>query len=360
MRRDVFVRSLAGVAGGSLVAGCSDSSDAGRKPEPTHAVEPTAAPAGLPATAAPVVRASTSLRKPLRLRQGQTVGLVAPASSVSAADLGRARRFAELLGVRVKLGAHVHAEHGYLAGTDDERLDDFNAFVRDPDVRAIFALRGGYGTMRILDDIDYAGLGADPKIVLGFSDLTALLNAITSRTGLVTFHGLVAGHSTNTPNVIGSVQRAFMSREPLELRAPESRTFSAGSAHGPLVGGNLSLVAALCGTPYAVPCAGNILLLEDVKEEPYQVDRTLTQLMLNELKHVAGVALGQFVDCLPTERPSLTVEQTLEDRLGRLNKPILSNLPVGHIDEQWTLPLGLTAELDASRHAIRFAESAVE
>ncbi len=268
-----------------------------------------------------------------------------------------------MLGVRLKLGANIHSQYGYLAGSDEARAADFNGFARDPRIRAIFALRGGYGTMRILDKIDYGALAADPKIILGFSDLTALLNAITAQTGLITFHGPVAGHPMTGAAVMG-IRRAVMSTEPLgELRVPEIGALARGTARGQLAGGNLSMVAALSGTPYAVPCAGKILLLEDVKEAPYRVDRMLTQLSLNgNLAAVAGIALGRFQDCVAKEgddRPSLSIDETLRDRLSGLKKPMITHVSIGHMEGQWTLPLGMVASFDGPAGKLVVEESAV-
>ncbi|MBV8367329.1 MAG: LD-carboxypeptidase [Candidatus Eremiobacteraeota bacterium] len=339
MKRRAFTAPLAGCAGATFGA-------TGAAPAP--------APAKLPGTAV----------KPPRLMKGDKVGLVALAGPLRhAADLDVAKRQAAALGVRLVLGDHLHDHDGYLAGSDATRADDFNRFARDPTVRAIFSLRGGYGTMRILDRIDYGALKRDPKIVLGFSDLTALLNAITLRTGLITFHGPVAGHAVPDRTVAG-IRNALMSKDALgALRVPAIGTLSRGKARAPLVGGNLSIVAALVGTPYAVPCAGNILMLEDVREAPYRIDRMLTQLTLSgDLGSVAGIALGSFRDCVPRaddDQPSWTIDETLRDRLVALKKPMITRLPAGHVEEQWTLPLGMNVSFDGDAGTLTVEEPAV-
>jgi len=371
MKRRAFTTTLATCAGAAFAASCADTheqdrSGAASSPEIIGAsgtARAVAAPRSRPQAAA-VRQPLPATVKPFRLKKGDRVGLVALAGPLRhAADLDNAKRLAAVLGVRLVLGDHLHDHDGYLAGSDPARAYDFNRFVRDPAIRAIFSLRGGYGTMRILDLIDYAGLAADPKIVLGFSDLTALLNAITTRTGLVTFHGPVAGHAIPDHAVAG-IRNAMMATEPLGvLRVPAIGSLSGGAARGPLVGGNLTLVAALAGTPYAVPCAGNILLLEDVKEAPYRVDRMLTQLMLSgDLESLAGVALGSFRDCVPREdddQPSWTIDETLRDRLLTLDKPMITRLPVGHIEDQWTLPLGMSVAFDGAAGTLTVDESAV-
>jgi muramoyltetrapeptide carboxypeptidase len=366
MERRLFVRSLATAAGAGLVAGCGTSHD-DPGPEPTATAVLAYTPALVSSRASSPRRAaftSRRIRKPRRLQKGDTIGLVAPAGPLRhAEDLEHAKRLAAMLGLKMKLGDHIRARYGYLAGSDADRAKDFNEFVHDPRVRAIFFLRGGYGTMRILDAIDYDALKADPKVILGFSDVTVLLNAITTITGVVTFHGPVAGHPMPERAVAG-IRRAVMSAEPLgEFRVPEIGPLAGGAASGQLVGGNLSMVAALSGTPYAVPCAGKILMLEDVKEAPYRVDRMLTQLRLSgDLDAVAGIALGRFQDCLPRaddDKPSLTIEETLGDRLASMKKPMITNIGIGHMESQWTLPIGMNVSIDGNAGTLVIAEPAV-
>lgn len=368
MKRQAFATTLATCAGAAFAASCAKSHDADG---PAATVSPgipaattTARTMAAPGEPTPARKPLPATLKPLRLAKGDKVGLVALAGPLRhAADLENAKQQAAMLGVQLVVGDHVHDHDGYLAGSDATRADDFNRFARDPSIRAIFSLRGGYGTMRILDRIDFDALAGDPKIVLGFSDLTALLNAIQARTGLITFHGPVAGHAV-TDRAVAGIRNAVMSTRPLGvLRVPAVGTLSGGEARGPLVGGNLTLVAALSGTPYAVPCAGNILMLEDVKEAPYRVDRMLTQLMLSgDLASVAGIALGSFRDCVPgvdDDQPSWTVDETLRDRLGSLRKPMITRLPVGHIDDQWTLPLGMSVAFNGDAGTLTIEEPAV-
>ena len=243
---------------------------------------------------------------------------------------------------------------GYLAGTDEQRAADFNDAARDPQVRGIFALRGGYGTMRILDAIDYAALANDPKVVLGYSDLTALLNTITQKTGLVTFHGPVAALSAFTERETSWLYRAVMRVEPIgELTASDTLSLRDGSAQGRLCGGNLSLVTALLGTPYQIDTTGTLLVLEEVEEAPYRIDRMLTQLRLSgALANIRGVLIGTCKNCdVDEEHPyaAMPLVRTLKDRLGDLGVPVLSNLPIGHAGEQWTLPIGLEARIAGDR-----------
>jgi muramoyltetrapeptide carboxypeptidase len=282
--------------------------------------------------------------------------LVAPAGPLKSDDeFERAQQIVRTLGLVPRIGTFAKAsELGYLAGTDEQRAADFNEAARDPRVRGIFALRGGYGTMRILEKIDYKALARDPKVVLGYSDLTALLNAITQRTGLLTFHGPVAALSQFTALETQALRAAVMSAEPLgALQAPEAQTLIGGVARGRLAGGNLSLIAALLGTPYEINTRGALLVLEDVDESPYRIDRMLTQLrMSGALSRAAGIIAGGWTNCGVTD-------ELLRDRLGDLGIPVLTETLIGHIDEQWTLPIGARATLDANARTLTIEEPAV-
>lgn len=287
------------------------------------------------------------------MREGDTVALIAPAGPLkSEEEFDRAHEIVRALGLAPRVGTYAKGSAlGYLAGTDEQRASDFNQAARDPDVRAIFALRGGYGTMRILEQIDYDAVARDPKIVLGYSDLTALLNAITQRTGLVTFHGPVAALSQFTELEMQSLRAAIMETRPIGvLQAPEARTLSGGSTTGRIVGGNLSLISALVGTPFEIDTSGALLILEDVNESPYGIDRMLTQLrMSGALSRAAGIIAGGWTNCGVTD-------ELLNDRLGDLAVPILTETLIGHIDEQWTLPIGARATLDADARTLTIEE----
>jgi muramoyltetrapeptide carboxypeptidase len=294
------------------------------------------------------------------LKPGDLVGLIAPASPLSSDEIARGVRQVESLGLKTRLGAHAGAQNGYLAGADAERAGDFNAMARDREVRAIFALRGGYGTMRILNDLDYAALRNDPKIVLGFSDMTAVLNAVTARSDLVTFHGPVAALSTFDTFESAALRRALMSREPIGTLNSEGITrLHGGRATGPLAGGNLSLVAALSGTPYAIPTDGALLFLEETHEEPYRVDRMLTTLQLaGDFRNAAGVVFGACSHC-DASGPALSLEEIYADTIGSAKRPSITGAKIGHITDQWVLPIGIRATLDADAKTLTIAESAV-
>lgn len=298
------------------------------------------------------------------LREGDTVALIAPAGPLSSEDeLARAQLVVRSLGLVPQLGAYASEKRGYLAGSDEQRADDFNAAVRDPKVRGIFALRGGYGTMRILDRLDYDALRADPKVILGYSDLTALLNAVTQRTGLVTFHGPVAALSEFTDDEVRWLRSAVMQQDALALDAVQARALVEGTARGRLVGGNLSLISGLVGTPFEIDTTGALLVIEEVSESPYRIDRMLTQLrMSGALQRAAGIISGGWTDCDVDDAhvyAGFRLADVLHDRLADLGIPVLLDLPIGHIDEQWTLPIGARAILDTAAKRITLEEPAV-
>ncbi len=303
----------------------------------------------------------TGMRKPPMLRKGDSVGLIAPASPLTDAEIERGVENIRSLGLQPVLGSSVSAGDGYLAGGDAVRAADFNRMARDSRIRAIIALRGGYGTMRILDDLDYSAIARDPKVIMGFSDITAILNAVAHRSAVVTFHGPLAAKESVFDDVTrGYFERACMSPDPIgALHAPGASVVTEGRARGRIAGGNLSLVASLMATPYEVPVRGALLVLEDVDEEPYRIDRMLTQLRLSgAIKAATGVIFGACTHCAASG-PSMTAQEVLEDRLGRLGVPVLTGVPVGHIPEQWVLPIGLEAVLDASTRTLEIPEAGV-
>ncbi len=300
----------------------------------------------------------------------------------------------ESLDFRVALDPGLTARKGYLAGPDEARAEALNKALADPDVRGVFCARGGYGSSRILGLIDYAAVRDDPKVFVGYSDITALHLALAREAGLVTFHGpgVESLGEKLTRFTLDCLVRAVTSTDPLDvLPLPEDRpageVLSAGRASGPLTGGNLSLLSALMGTPYEVDTRGAVLLIEDVREEPYRVDRMLTQLTLaGKLASAAAVAVGEMVDCTTgrgrpepgspegggrapyedeAETPTgdeagdlVSVDDVLADRLAGLGRPVLGGLPFGHGYDKWTLPLGVTATVDAYKARLIVEEAA--
>jgi muramoyltetrapeptide carboxypeptidase len=312
--------------------------------------------------------------KPRVLKPGDTVGLITPSSYVFDTwriDLAAARLEANL-GVKCKTGRFVKSRHGYMAGTAKERLEDLHAMFADPGVAGVFCLEGGYGTERLLSGIDYELLRRNPKILLGYSDITGLHLAISRRAGLVTFHGPVAAGSM-PPWSLASLKKALFSPEPIgELANPPEddqnwpafplHTVSPGKARGAIAGGNLTLVSTTMGTPYEIDARGKILFLEDTGEAPYRVDRMLTQLKLaGKLQEAAGIVWGTCTECTPAKSSfevNLSMSDLLDEILGDLGKPVLSGLVFGHTKEKATIPIGVEAELDAGAKRVAIVEAA--
>jgi muramoyltetrapeptide carboxypeptidase len=271
------------------------------------------------------------------------------------------------------VGPNAGQKYGYLGGTDEERLADLNGAIRDPAVDAIWCLRGGYGVTRILHAVDYQALAQTPKILIGYSDITALLNAVTRVTGIVTFHGPIARanltrfsrehleRAVRHPAPAGLLGRVGSPDDVLEARQGRIVTLQSGTAEGPLAGGNLTLLQALVGTPYFPDLQGAILFIEDVGEDLYRVDRVLAHLRtVGALDHLAGVVVGQFTEMKKaTPDGALGFDEILETYFGPLEVPVASGFPIGHVDDQWTLPLGVRARLDAEAGEVDLLEAAV-
>ncbi|HEV2131870.1 MAG TPA: LD-carboxypeptidase [Longimicrobiaceae bacterium] len=302
--------------------------------------------------------------RPPVLGPGARIALVAPAGPVPAEAVDLALERVHAWGWEPLLGRHARGRHGYLSGTDAERLADLNGALRSPENEAIWCLRGGYGTMRLLERIDWDALVRRPRPLIGFSDNTALHLAIHRR-GLVSFHGPHA--AAELPPTAEEVLLAVLTRPepagalPFPAGWPGAETLVGGRAEGPLVGGNLSLIAATLGTPYQIRSEGAILFLEEVGEPAYRLDRLLSQLQLaGVLRGVAGIALGGFTECGGVSRAGIpSALEVLRDRLSELRVPIAAGLPFGHIPESWTLPLGIRARLDASAGVLELLEPAV-
>lgn len=309
---------------------------------------------------------------PRRLQAGDTVGLITPGSFISDESLEKAVNNALKLGFKVKMGKHIRAQRGFTAGTDQQRLDDLHLMFADDSVAGIWCARGGYGCSRLLPFLDYKLISRNPKALIGYSDITALLNAIYHKTGLVGFHGPVAA-SELTEYTEARFRAVVMEGAapyaiPLSTANQEKddeayRTYPvrAGKARGALIGGNLSLLAALAGTEYLPEVEGKIVFIEDIGEKPYRIDRMLTQLRQAwKLDKAAGLAMGIYEDCQPKEGDlSLSLEETIRDRTEGLGIPAIYGLSFGHIDDQCTLPVGIEAELDVERQHLKLLERAV-
>ena len=308
--------------------------------------------------------------KPKRLKKGDLIGLISPGSYITKSMLEEAKTNLESLGLKVTYSNNILKKSGYLGGTDKERAEDVNAMFADKKVKAIVTVRGGYGCARILEMIDYEMIKKNPKIIMGYSDITSLLYGIYSKTGLVCFHGPVATSTFNEysnnhmKNILFDVEEKYEMNNPRD-KEEQIVVINDGIAEGELVGGNLSIVVSMVGTEYDIDLKDKILFLEDVGEEPYRIDRMLTQLLQGtNLKQAAGIALGVFKNCEideddPEFQNSFTLLQVFKDRLGSLNIPVVYGLSFGHIADKFTLPFGIRARLDSSKKSITLLESSV-
>ncbi len=311
------------------------------------------------------------LQKPKKLNKKDVIGIISPASSPD--ELARIEtgvKYLERLGYRVKIGANVGKYHGYLAGTDQERVDDIHSMFKDKSVKAIFTLRGGYGAFRLLDKIDYRIIKNNPKIFVGYSEITSLQMAFFQKAGLITFAGPMVAvdfHDEVSPytseifwDTITSNKKLSKIKYPGDQKMPHLQK---GSASGRLIGGNLAVFAALLGTEYFPNLTGKILMIEDIGELPYRVDRMLNQLKLSgTFKKVKGIILGRFVDCNEhdPEKKTLTLGEVISDYIGTLKIPSIYTFPHGHIKDFVTIPFGLKVNLNATKGTVEFAEGAVK
>lgn len=304
--------------------------------------------------------------RPPRLRYGDTIGLAAPAGVLRGPEqVERAVQTLRAMGFEVRVGQHVLARHGFLAGTDQQRADDLMTLFEDEDVRAIVCMRGGWGCARMLPLLDYEAIRANPKAVVGYSDVTALLLALYARAGLVSFHGPVGisswGGLTETSflDTLVRGRTLHLEGDTAPRRLPV-QTVRGGTAEGPLVGGNLTVAAALAGSPYLPSFDGHVVFFEEVREEPYRLDRLLTQLALSgHLRRVAGVVFGQCERCSGDTMPEWSAEDVLRDHLAATNAPAWIGAPIGHVSPVYTVPVGVMARVDAFAGTLETTEPAV-
>lgn len=286
------------------------------------------------------------------IKPGSRVALVAPAGPLRVpTDLDKALENARAFGWEAVVGKNARERHAYFAGTDEERLSDFNAALRDDSIAAIWCLRGGYGAMRLLEGVDFAALKRKPKTIIGYSDITALHCAIAARVDIGSIHGPTARSRLTTFSERSLRAAVLADGEPCG-DAADATTLIGGRARGRLVGGNLALLCALHGTPYQPRYDGAILVLEDVNEAAYRIERMLLQLRLSgALQSCAGIAFGSFTNTGETEDASLggerSVREVLEEAAGAAGVPSVLGIPLGHVRDQWSVPLGSEAELDA-------------
>lgn len=315
--------------------------------------------------------------KPARLRVGDKVGLVAPAFLITETDLQQSIDRVKQLGLQPVYSDKILRKHGYFSGTDKERADEFNRMMKNPEIKGVIFTSGGYGCARILDMVDYDLIRKNPKVMIGFSDVTALVNAIYQRTGLITFHGPISRTIHRDYNKMQFENIAMKPTDVYTIRSAENDLQKAvsdktleryvinpGHAEGKLVGGNLTLICSMIGTPYQMNLKDKIVMIEDVGEEPYRIDRMLTQLIAcDELTKAAGIAFGVCKRCDKTGKAvapnSFTLRQVIEDRIKPLRIPAVYGLSFGHNENNFTFPIGLNARLDTDNMTITLLGKAV-
>lgn len=299
-----------------------------------------------------------------KLKKGHTIGIVAPANSGSKGEILRAKIELENLGYRVKLGKHIFDTWHSFAGIDKDRVSDINNFFRDSEIDAIMCLRGGYGSIRILKDLDIEMIKKNPKIFIGYSDITTLHSALNQKAGLITFHGPMA--TSNFFDIdkftLDSFIESVRNTKPKEIINPEElRSFTKGKTSGVVIGGNLTTLMGDMGTFNELDFKDKILFIEEIKEPTYKIDRALSQLLNSgKLNQLNGIILGDFNNCNPGSKSDISLMDLLEDRLKKLNIPIIYNFKSGHCKPMVTLPLGIELEIDCDNLTIKSLEGAVK
>ncbi|MFA6036773.1 MAG: LD-carboxypeptidase [Legionellales bacterium] len=318
-----------------------------------------------------------TVQKPAALQAGDTVGLVSTGfRMLDDMELQFAIERLQALGFKVKVGDAILKQHGYFAGTDAQRVDDIHKMFADKDVKAIFQLRGGFGSARLLNLLDYDLIKKNPKVFMGMSDTTALLLAIYAKTGLVTFHGPNASRPWPkfTQGYLQSVlfnneQTVFsnpvIQQDDLTQTEDRIQTITPGTAKGRLLGGNLVVLASMMGSDYLPEWDNAILFIEDIGEDPYKIDRALTQLKLaGVLDKISGFIFGKCNECVPTTPGStygsFHLMQVLNDHIKPLNIPAYYGAMIGHDSRIFTVPVGVVATMDASKGTIALQEHAVQ
>jgi muramoyltetrapeptide carboxypeptidase len=299
--------------------------------------------------------------KPPALRPGDTVGVVAMAAAVDGTCLERGTTVLRNLGYQVKLSRHVLDVSGILAGDDRVRANELMAFFQDPEVRAVFGARGGYGSGRLLPLLNFARIARTPKILLGFSDITFLLNAIVDHSQIVSFHGpMVATDMAQglSARAIAHLQALLGGERGMELRAADA--LRPGIAEGLLFGGCLSVIVAMMATPWQPLFNGRILFLEDTGEKAYRIDRMLVQLrQAGVFERVAGIVFGALRPVVDNTRERAIIAESVGQQTAGLKCPVLLGMEAGHGTENLTLPIGIRVQLDTKQRRITFMEAAV-
>lgn len=285
------------------------------------------------------------------LNKGDTIGIIAPSAGLQNKDLSAAVAYFEKLGLKVKFAPNLNHEYRYMAGTDDERADTINRMFADTEVKALFCLRGGAGATRILDKLDYQLIKNNPKPVIGLSDSTALQNALIAKTGNPALTGFLPLYDFNNKEIDSNVDHSLQNALFAEKHTVTSGIcHTQGSASEKIIGGCLSVLCYLCGTPYFPDLSGKILLLEDIGEKTYKIDLMLNQLKqqknFNQLK---GIIIGKFTNCPVSAPEDGSIEDCINDFISGLNVPVITDFAYGHIPSRHILPLGIPAQLKADK-----------
>lgn len=308
--------------------------------------------------------------KPKKLKRGELIGIISPASTPNNASLVQnGVKYIESLGYRTIIGKNVGKVRGYLAGTDEERVEDIHQMFGDKNIKAIFCLRGGYGAFRLLDKIDYKLIQNNPKIFVGFSEITALQMAFLHKVNLITFAGpmVVSNFSSEISSLTEeNFWRTITSTpKPGKIKIEAYQNFSKikiEETTGKIVGGNLSVFTALIGTEYLTQLKNYILFLEEIDEPPYKIDRMLNQLKLNHVfKKLSGIILGSFSDCVEKDKnkKTLTLDEVWTDYFNELKIPVMHSFPHGHIKDMVTLPIGVKVKMNVKKGIVELMESGV-
>ena len=338
MRRRKFILNSAGIALGAYALGSLQTEE--------NLISPTIKPKGL--------------------IKGDLIGITASAGCIwNLAHVSKIEKILADLGFRTTVGKTVNEQVGFLAGSDEMRANELMEMYQNKSISAILTMRGGWGCARILDLLDYDLIKSNPKVLMGFSDITSLVNAIYTKTGMVTYHG-PCGYSSwgdfSTQQVINSVVKGvpFTMKNPAD-NVEDLKVWTAGKAQGELVGGNLTVVVSMLGTSYEPNWKGKLLFLEEISEEPYRVDRMLWQMkQAGVFNQINGLILGSFRKCNPEEpERSFTLDQIFEQHFREVSFPVYQGASFGHIAPKFTLPIGVKAEMDTTTFSIRTLEKSV-
>ena len=301
--------------------------------------------------------------KPSALQPGDTIGIIAPAGPVTKKAIAQAESYLGSKGYEVVLGKNLFKKRGYLAGTDQQRAYDINRMFADKKIKAVICARGGYGTIRLLDQLDYLLIKNNPKILMGFSDITAMQLAIWSKTGLISFYGPMATIDLNKKmdrfterNMWEMLSGNSLVNRALEKRSPW-KIYKGGRARGRILGGCFSLIYPLIGTPYQPDFRGAILVIEDIEEDPYLIDKGLHQLKHHGvLRQINGLVIGKMTRCTARKKPTLSLDQVIRDMLPQINGPVAANLDFGHTPAKLTIPIGIKGIIDTRKGLFTLSE----